>query len=149
MTTAFLSLDQLADHLGVPTRAIGEWITHLDLAIPTGPDGDVQVPSDVIPLFETVRNLRRQDRSYGTIQRLIGSRRADASDSAESIFTPDQILTAMERVNQLAQDYAKATYRIGQLEERIRHIEEQLNHERLAHRQTLEQLRQAQNPRKR
>jgi hypothetical protein len=149
MTTGFLTLDQLADQLGVPTKAIGEWITHLDLAIPTGPDGDLQVPHDVIPLFETVRNLRGRDRSYGTIQRVIGPRRQESADPVDAIFTPDQILAAMERVNQLAQDYAKATYRIGQLEERIRHLDEQLNHERIAHRQTLEQLRQAQNARKR
>lgn len=148
MTTAFLTLDQLATHLGVTPGAIDEWITHLDLAIPTGPDGDLQVPLDVIPLFETVRNLRSRDRSYGTIQRLIGSR-PGPSGAAEAIFTPEQILAAMERVNQLAQDYAKATYRIGQLEERIKYLDEQLTHERLGHRQALEQLRLAQSQRKR
>jgi hypothetical protein len=140
--TGFLTLDQLADHLGVPPGAIGEWVNHLDLAIPMGPDGEMQVPPDVIPLFETVRNLRDRDRSYGTIQRVIGPRRQVSDDPVEAIFNPEQVLAAMERVNQLAQDYAKATYRIGQLEERIRHLEEQLNHERLAHRQTLEQMRQ-------
>jgi hypothetical protein len=140
--TGFLTLAQLASRLGVSPGTVDDWIAHLDLDIPRGPAGELQVPEDAMPLFETVRTLRSRDRSYGTIQRVIGPHRSGHSDSTDGIFSPEQILAAMERVNQLAQDYAKATYRIGQLEERIRHLEEQLNHERLAHRQTLEQSRQ-------
>ncbi len=141
MDAGYFTLSELAQRLGVQTETVDEWIQQLDLAIPTAPDGSPRFPEDVVAVFETVRNLRDQDRSYGTIQKVIGPRRSDSDDPLDAIFAPEQVLGALEKVNLLARDYAKATYRIGQLEERIRHLEEQLNHERLAHRQTSEQLR--------
>ncbi|MBC7545932.1 MAG: MerR family transcriptional regulator [Candidatus Sericytochromatia bacterium] len=143
MDAGYLTLSELTRLLGVQAATVDEWIQQLDLDIPGGPDGQPRFPQAVVSVFETVRNLRGQDRSYGTIQKVIGPRRTDRRDPLDEIFSPEQLLPALEKVNHLARDYAKATYRIGQLEERLRHLEESLNHERIAHRQTLEDLRNA------
>lgn len=154
-TERLWTLQELADHLGVEPETVHTWAIQLDLDVPRTADGEFQFPADLISIFEQVREMRRNSRTFQTIQKVIWPRikstrmvplKEDTPAQPADGFSEMDLLPTIQRVTELARDYSSATHRIGQLEARLQYLEEQLEVERLAHagaREEVARLREA------
>lgn len=148
-TDRLWTLQELADHLGVEPETVHTWAIQLDLDVPRTPSGEFQFPADLISIFEQVREMRRNSRTFQTIQKVIWPRiksarlvpqEDEATPRTSEAFSEADLLPTIQRVTELARDYSSATHRIGQLEARLQHLEEQLEMERLSHANAREEL---------
>ena len=145
-----LTTGEAAERLGVPQTTLKNWINHL--AIPTSTDsrGRRRIHDDVLPVLEAVKDMRGEDCGYQTIRRRIGPLTdgqpsltvggqlptdtrppGDGQQATEALNIPSdalvsQIVTAIQENNDLAEKYARATYEIGELRERVKGRDEKL-----------------------
>lgn len=103
---------------------------------------------EALEIFETIKSLRLKDAGYNTITKVIKEndlaptkrslasskqtlsqefKKSIQSEIKSGIEDAKQVLsTEISKNNELAEKYARATFEIGQLQERVKHLEEKL-----------------------
>lgn len=138
------TLSQVADEIGVPANTIKTWLHQLDF-IPAEKDsaGRWRFPSDAEEVLRQIHALRLDGRSLNTVRRRLdeGSTAAEqvegempqeaVKQADEPRSTTDEIaevvtaavVQAIQAQTEQAEKYARATYEIGELRERVRGLE--------------------------
>lgn len=136
-----MTVRDVADRLGVSHTTIKKWVEAL---FPGEPDRDShgrwRLTPDHVRVLETVKALRAEDKGINTITRII--RPVNFTEiSVETQSQPDRTATevhpqgpdlreliraevssAIQSNNDLAEKYAHAAHRIGELEAEVRHL---------------------------
>jgi DNA-binding transcriptional MerR regulator len=142
-----LTTTEAADRLGVPPTTLKTWLSMLPVPQGTDSRGRRRLDDESIAVLETVKHLRDEDCGYATIRRRIGPV-ADESPvetassppptGPETVISPPfdtsaivaEVVAAIRGENELAEKYARATYTMGQQEERIANLTAQLEETR-------------------
>lgn len=150
-----LSTAEVAKATGIPEPTIKHWLGKLPIPAEKDSAGRWRFDEEALEVLKAVKDLRDQDRTFETIRRRIGEPELSAESSGLSDrLSPDnlqpttderassvdermlaeslagviapQLIDALAAQNELAEKYARATYTIGQLEERVSNLTVQL-----------------------
>lgn len=142
-----LTTGEAAKHLKVPQSTLKFWLSELPIMTLTDGRGRRRLNPDALAVLETVKDMRDKDHGLQTIRRRIVSTEVnkqladgqelvteadngESTDSQELISNPNQaimpLMAAIRAQTELADKFAAANHRIGELEERCRHLEAQL-----------------------
>lgn len=138
-----ITVRDVADQLGVSHTTIKKWVEAL---FPGEPERDShgrwRLTADQVRILETVKALRAEDKGLNTITRLIGPVKfTEASSETQLQFdqvSPEvhpssadlreliraEVSGAIQSNNDLAERYARATFEIGTLQERVAQLQE-------------------------
>lgn len=116
---------EISHLLGVSISTVKSWADQFD--IPSERHGHKRVfDTEALKVFKTIQNLKDKNSGFVTIQKVL-------SDSNQLNRSPDDrqagqeieilIEKAVSRQNEIAEKYARATFEIGQLQERVRVLE--------------------------
>lgn len=139
-----LTTSEAAKRLGIPQSTIKTWLSNLPIPSATDSRGRRRFDEGSLEVLATVKKLRGKDKGYETIRRHIRpepdrsstetSTSSPADEPETSWGSPDDIraivIDALKSENELAEKYARATYSIGQLEERVTTLSAQLEEAR-------------------
>lgn len=141
---------KIAQKIGVGVTTIKTWSKELNVLPQKNSSGRNFFSDDHIQIFQAIKELRDENKGFETIKRMIKipeplDSEIDSLPEQEiqlvespSIPTPieynplslelikQEIRKVLNEEAELAERYAKATYTIGKLEERIKHQEGQL-----------------------
>jgi DNA-binding transcriptional MerR regulator len=145
MITEGMTTTEAAEALGVAKTTLKTWLDRLP--IPMGQDsrGRRIIGEDGIAVLQTIRSLREEDNGYATIRRKIEEEPTSGrpDESTVTIFAADlepasgrpqvnradtaaiveAVTAAIASQTDMAERYARATYRIGELEATVKAIE--------------------------
>lgn len=130
-----LTTTEAAKHLSIPVSTIKTWLSQLPITASTDSRGKRRIDADALQVLEEVKRLRADDCGYATIRRVISSEPISSSTTSDepnaqtvtsSTALISEIISALRAENELSEKYAKATYTIGQLEERVSGLTAQL-----------------------
>jgi DNA-binding transcriptional MerR regulator len=138
-----LTVRDVADQLGVSHTTIKKWVEAL---FPGEPERDShgrwRLTQEQVRVLETVKALRAEDKGINTIARIIGpvnftevssedQPQPDRSSTEVHPQSPDlreliraEVSGAIQSNNDLAEKYARATFEIGTLQERVAQLQE-------------------------
>lgn len=139
-----LTAQEIAEHLNLGNTTVKEWSSKF--GIPRERRGVKWVyPSEALEIFETVKRLRDDGKGVNTIRQYIhqppdkepiGNHQSSDSYPTEARQSTgaDSLIIEVERImekkflqhNDLAEKISRATYTIGQQEERIKTLERDL-----------------------
>lgn len=139
-----LTTSEAAKRLGIPQSTIKTWLNNLPIPSALDSRGRRRFDDGSLEILAAIKELRGKDKGYETIRRHIrpepdrGSAGTNPSSPMGELETswgsPDDIraivVEAMKSENGLAEKYARATYSIGQLEERVATLNSQLEEAR-------------------
>lgn len=139
-----LTTSEVAERLDVPQTTIRTWVSQLPIPAKQDSRGRHRFDEDAIAVLEAIKKLRTEDAGYNTIRRVIEpatSSNGEATNieqegSVEQRATTDgvgskalvaevvaEVVAVIRGENEQAEKYARATHRIGELEERVRALE--------------------------
>ena len=138
-----LTTTEAAKQLGVPPTTLKTWLTSLPIPASTDSRGRRRIDQEALEVLEMVKSLRDEDCGYQTIRRRIepqtdtsssvtdGSPTTDNSEPAPSSSMDTtalvaQVIEAIRSENDLAEKYARAAHRMGELEATLREREREL-----------------------
>ena len=132
-----------AERLGVSVTTVKNWLNQLPTDKEMDSRGRRRIDPRTMEVLATVKELRGEDCGYETIRRRIfqvtdDQKPADndsvAGESRPTATQPtidttaivSQVIAAIRGENELAEKYARATFTLGQQEERIANLTTQL-----------------------
>lgn len=148
--TKHYSTKDVANELDVSEQTIRLWSKTFDIPY-TKSSGNIRFGADVVRVFETIKHLRDENSGFETIRRRICSSTGEtamepvAENKAPVALAPVSEPAAIEieknlevvisesikknitANNELAEKYARATYRIGELETTVRFMQEKID----------------------
>lgn len=128
-----LTAQEIAEHLNLGNTTVKEWSSKF--GIPRERRGVKWVyPSESLEIFETVKRLRNDGKGVNTIRQYIHQPPDKEPIEARQSSGTDSLIGEVERImekkflqhNDLAEKISRATYTIGQQEERIKTLERDL-----------------------
>jgi DNA-binding transcriptional MerR regulator len=135
----------VAEQIGVSETTIKTWTDKLGLEVERDSRHNRRYTQAELDLLFTVKNLRDEGAGYQTITRVVGrapderqtepdeqltgdSRPQDAQQTMDATALAEQIraavVAAVRSDTELAEKYARAAHRIGELEADVRHLQE-------------------------
>lgn len=148
-----LSTKEVAERIGVSPSTVKNWAARLPIPHHKDSQGNLRYPADeALPILETIKGLREEQRGYETIRRVIvlepgpsqaddtpetGPSQASARPEASPLETAAiveavtaSVVQAIQGQTEQGEKYARATYRVGELEATVKALEAE--RERLA-----------------
>lgn len=134
MSQQHITSKQIAQELGIAPSTARVWAKKFK--IPRQQRKGVSVyTADALEALKTIKTMRDKGSGYNTIQRVMEPPKEPVTPLQQQDNTPseavitakieDAITKTLEKSNELAEKYARATFEIGQLTEQVKTLEAQ------------------------
>lgn len=135
MDEPMTDLKELSEDLGIPRSTLSTWITKFD--IPVHRSGNrTKFDTEAQALIRTIKQLRDLDCGFDTITRKIDTSRPSdgnalfgrlgATEADFRTLVTDAVRQTLLENDSVSEKLSRATYTIGQQEERIKNLERDL-----------------------
>jgi DNA-binding transcriptional MerR regulator len=136
--TQKLGTRTVAELYGLGYSTVPQWAKEYNIPY-TKERGKIKFKPEDAALFEVIKQLKSQDAGMNTIRRRIGTDVLQQNQSGDvfgeqpkglnpalQLDIRAEVKAALAESNELSEKYARATFEIGQLQERVRGLEQQL-----------------------
>ena len=123
-----MNTKEVAAHLKITVQSLRIWLKIFDIQVGVDANRNRVYSNDVITLLEKIKSLKASGKATNEIRKSLGSTREFTMEttSKTSDNIREIIKAEIQQQNELARDYAKASYIIGQLEAEKKALEEKI-----------------------
>lgn len=142
MNDSRIDVKQLAEEFSVPETTLRGWVSRLNIPV-SRTRNKMYFEDDAVTMLRVIKQLRDVDSGFDTIQRRLSNEHDTVDQRAELLGQPNvsefidlqrainesvtvSVTQAITEANGIAEKYAMAAHRVGQLEAEKRALEERL-----------------------